>query len=97
MSERKSTPGPWRVHDEFVLAGGEGRGGRVIAMNQDRVHYECEPETDANSILLASAPELADALRELHDFATGKNFWPFWPAESLPVERAAELLKRVGY
>lgn len=59
MSEH--TPGPWRVHDEFILAGGEGRGGRVIAMNHDRIHYECEPENEANAHLIAAAPDLLAA------------------------------------
>lgn len=89
MSERKSTPGPWRVCDEFVLAGGEGREGRVVAMNHDRVHYECEQENEANAILLAAAPELADALRRLLDVVDLNG------STHAPIKQACKLLKRV--
>ena len=65
----KHTPGPWRVCDEFILAGGTGREGRIIAANIDRIHYECQPDNLANAQLIAAAPDLLDALRELHDFA----------------------------
>lgn len=64
----KHTPGPWRVYDEFILAGGQGRVGRVIAAALDRVHFECNAENLANATLIARAPDLlADStrLREL--------------------------------
>lgn len=49
------TPTPWRVCDEFILAGGEGRGGKVIAMNHDRVHYEAESQNLADAEYIVQA------------------------------------------
>jgi hypothetical protein len=56
------TKTPWRVHDEFILAGGEGRGGKVIAMNHDRIHYEAESDNLANAAFIVRAVNAHDAL-----------------------------------
>lgn len=53
-------------------------------------------EQEANAKLIAAAPELADALRELHDFAVPDSTCRHNRSQIAFVE-AAELLKRVGY
>jgi hypothetical protein len=91
----KHTPGPWRVCDEFILAGGTGCEGRIITANLDRIHYECQPDNQANANLIAAAPDLLDALQELHDFAEpmfgSRNF----ARSRAAFNRAAELLGRL--
>ena len=97
MSERKSTPGPWLVH------GGPGRlhhhtaiidsipdvDGKIVANCICHV-ATTNADCDANAVLLAAAPELAEALRELVNmFDDGHTYYS--------VMRAIELLKRVGY
>lgn len=62
------TPGPWRYYDEFILAGGEGRKGKVICEAQ-HFHFETDKEALANARLIASAPDLLkenEALKKIN-------------------------------
>ena len=54
-------------------------------------------EQEANARLIASAPELAEALRELHDFAVTDPHYLHGDRSLNAFVRAAELLKRVGF
>jgi beta-phosphoglucomutase-like phosphatase (HAD superfamily) len=91
----KHTPGPWRIWDEFVLAGGTGREGRIITANIDRIHYECQPDNEANAKLIAAAPDLLAALRELHDFACPLVVSRNHERSCQAFRKAAELLGRL--
>ena len=77
------------VHDEFVLSGGIGRGGRVVAMNVDRFHYENNEESFANANLIAAAPELLACLEELLEWICSG-----YDASIYDVEEAARVVKK---
>lgn len=68
MSETKFTPGPWTTHAEDL------RGGRyyVVAMptdeSWDSIDLREDENGEANAALIAAAPELYEALRELRTF-----------------------------
>lgn len=99
-----STPGPWKVY------GGPGRlkhhlavidsipdvAGKVVANCICHV-ATTNPDSDGNAVLIAAAPELADALRELHDFAVTDPHYRYGDRSLNAFVRAAELLKRVGF
>lgn len=58
----KHTPGPWRWHDELILAGGNERIGlRVIAEAPGGFHFDTEAEKEANARRIAAAPDLLAA------------------------------------
>lgn len=67
----KHTPGPWNWHGPYMTGGY-----KVSALNErDQLQFRCylepseSPETvEANARLIATAPELLEALREI---ATG--------------------------
>ena len=72
MTERaKPTPGPWTVV-------GDDQIGRDIAAGRNRVAWSCYGDMDAcvstitaaDARLIAAAPELAEALRDLREAAT---------------------------
>lgn len=77
MAEKpKNTPGPWTADmDEMaIMAGGDG--GQMIASVLEPSDFVClddderedfQSECDANAVLLAAAPELADALEMVRD------------------------------
>jgi hypothetical protein len=52
---------------------------------------------EGNAVLIAAAPELAEALRELHDFAVTDPYYRYGERSLNAFVRAAELLKRVGF
>ena len=67
MSETKHTPGPWRFYTDPQPNGcpivGNGRG-LMLAMLAHSVNYpDQRDEANANARLIASAPELLEALR----------------------------------
>jgi len=57
------TPGPWRLtpYSSIVGRGVVANGGIVIAT----IHGDPHPSAEANARLIATAPELLEALREL--------------------------------
>lgn len=71
----KHTPGPWmRGHDEsgrdFEVRASNGR--KIVAMRVDENRAksisewgQCKKENEANARLIAAAPELLEALREM--------------------------------
>jgi hypothetical protein len=64
MSETRFTPGPWEVRQQFIgprLAPNSSIQVRVARVNDD---YE-DPEANANARLIAAAPDLLRALRDL--------------------------------
>jgi hypothetical protein len=97
------TPGPWKVSRRFDVyqdTQTPGVGGTFIATTKgvselpESVNQVCE----ADAKLIAVTPELADALRELHDFSAV----PFYfhgadlKRSAAAFDKAAELLRRIG-
>lgn len=89
------TPGPW---ERYGFIGQSGLMRVRACTGTDRVgrkQYVDVPATAGDSILIASAPELAEALRELHDFAVVDSHYRYEDRSKAAFSRAAELLKRV--
>jgi hypothetical protein len=93
------TPGPWKVSRRFDVYQDTqmpGVGGTFIASTKgnsplpESINQVCE----ADAKLIASAPELADALRELHDWAALDS--GYYERSAAAFEMAAELLRRIG-
>lgn len=58
------TPGPWTAVEVLIFAG-EGKTHRVIGAGTESVEfYQTTPEDEANTRLMAAAPELLGALKE---------------------------------
>jgi len=74
----RHTPGPWKVvgqmHDNnrVIRAGADGQGDWV-ALAVDFNRYDRDAEVDANARLIASAPDLLLALKNLMRFHTDGN------------------------
>ena len=75
MTQFKGTPGPWEIKPEevdrpYIRIRGTQWGRRfkianVLSPNYDGVHHREANETRANACLIAAAPELLEALRDL--------------------------------
>jgi len=68
MKDLKHTPAPWTVTPMKNVSAGYGK---LICATQSNMPDE---ETDANIKLIASAPELLDALIKIHDKITEPDF-----------------------
>lgn len=99
------TPGPWRIKGPFGPVSVEiGVEGRSVARVTDRKYVNAAtghrhdtvglPEGLADARLIAAAPELLAALREVYDYATDGNVWPSKLAHW--VDTTGELLERVA-
>ena len=93
------TPGPWTVKrrlDVYQDTQTPGVGGTFVASTKgiselpESVNQVCE----ADAVLIAAVPELADALRELHDWASLDS--DHYERSAAAFKRAAELLRRIG-
>lgn len=99
----KHTPAPWFVNESGTgvnlgnipsirvrqISGPMGQSSSVQKNHQE--------ELEANARLIASAPELAEALRELHDFALVDEHYLKNEQSKRAFAMAAELLKRVDF
>jgi hypothetical protein len=104
MSEIKHTPGPWSVNTAAEYCGTrvDGPNGRGVAHAIQRdahpVHGQgiTQAEAEANGRLIAAAPELLQALRDLIGSVPGPANW-HTDAASKAVDRAvAALAKATG-
>jgi hypothetical protein len=73
----KHTPGPWKAHfEEAYFVTGPDLGRVAIMMNLKGAHglggRRSGDESAANARLIAAAPELLNALRDLVDAMTGR-------------------------
>jgi hypothetical protein len=93
------TPGPWTVKRRFDVyqdTQAPGVGGTFVASTKgmselpESVNQVCE----ADAKLIAAAPELADALRELHDWAALDS--DHCERSAAAFGKAGELLRRIG-
>jgi hypothetical protein len=69
MSEQtKHTPGPWHFSDDLGQQHGcrliHAKDGRLVA-DAGRIHYRTDAEMDANARLIATAPDLLEALETM--------------------------------
>lgn len=97
--ERKSTPGPWQVKGRETLDWDDysltiGTPAEYIA----EVYLGGGDRDEANAQLIAAAPELAEALRQIFDFAEEvSRLQRLNPKTCDLFERVEELLTRVKY
>jgi hypothetical protein len=92
MSNTKHTPGPWLVNDctrrpstshtyRYRICVGEGRDAEELAIVETYSQLPPEPgcENEANARLIAAAPDLLAALREVSlCFGTGEASEEWW-------------------
>lgn len=81
MSETKFTPGPWKA--EFREYGGYdcmSASWSIVSDESEFATLDCrtrdhanDPQQEANANLMAAAPELFDALKELHEISGEAN------------------------
>lgn len=101
------TSGPWAIGAPYGNVRTEitaHEGTKVLASVWTRNHRlgsdikrgetEPWPEGGANARLIAAAPEMLAALREVYDYATDGNVWPSKLAHW--VDTTGELLERVA-
>lgn len=91
------TKGPW---ERYGYIGQSGLMRVRACTGTDRVGRQTFvdiPATPADATLIAAAPELAEALRNLHRLAQVNSHYLYEQASRAAFVRAAELLKRVGY
>jgi hypothetical protein len=85
----RHTPGPWRFHDELILAGGHGRQGKTLAESPGQFHWETDPEWFANARLIAAAPELLAACKAMLEDPHARGLWPEGYHVDIDAGRAA--------
>ena len=95
------TPGPWKVSRRFDVyqdTQTPGVGGTFVASTKgiselpESINQVCE----ADAKLIAATPDLADALRELHDFADVMTHFQYRERSQAAFNVAGELLRRIG-
>lgn len=74
MKPQTHTPGPWELRHERHL----GKTDHIIKIGASAVYFQrgvgqTEAETVMNARLIASAPELLEALKGLHDFMLSRE------------------------
>ncbi len=96
MSNTKHTPGPWGIEQTarnnwIGLLRADGKI-NVIVTTTDREHLKDEAleRNDANAKLIASAPELLEALQRLHGILSQTVFYDSYPELIEPTESAIE-------
>lgn len=88
------TEGKWRAAKVGQLDGGTALA--VFATSSDGVS-QYVPATMEDAKLMAAAPELARALRELYDLASVLDASGYYEESGATFARAAELLWRLGF
>jgi hypothetical protein len=102
MSETKHTPGKWLAEDGRIYA----EDGHAIAETTGRVidklgcHWVASEEAQANARLIASAPELLEALQELREWGVAEYQSKQMPngcvLESILVQADQAIAKATG-
>jgi len=98
MTKPKHTPGPWPCVRLSM-------NGEAYATHYE-AHIDCgacmvwappgNEEQEANARLIAAAPELLEALRELHDFADQCSHYQHRERSAEAFRNAAALLNKLG-
>lgn len=98
MSETKHTPGPWLIQEGRFSIANNGTEFSVVTPC-DKGEFKTTVanwiRNKADAELIAAAPELAEALRELHDWAD-VNEGKHHERSVAAFIKAIELLQRVG-
>lgn len=104
MKEFKGTPGPWDVDDNghfYDITAGRATVGNVcssMSWFDNDIHRG--PVAMANANLIAAAPELLEALRQLRDYVEDMHAAKYggdWVDESHPMSLArAAIAKALG-
>lgn len=97
----KHSEGPWRVTSHYKAGRGE-KWNDII--NQDRriiatirtYAWSSAGECESNAKLIAAAPELLEALRELNDFAAPTVDYRYTERSVAAFQAASALLRRLG-
>lgn len=69
------TPGPWEIDDEYVKQSGNPDVGICRVLNMDKggdKQWFRGPITEANAHLIAAAPDMYEALKELYAVVKGE-------------------------
>lgn len=93
------TPGPWELSGT-TIRGTRNDLGRLGVVADTAVHHsnqtDMKPEHEANARLVADAPSILAALRELHDFAEPSQHFRDMQRSRKAFETASKLLKKHG-
>ena len=96
----ESTPGPWGVERTATTnwigpLRKDGKVNHIIASTKrdKALKPEVRANNDANAELISAAPELLEALRDLHDFAVTDSHYRHGDRS---FQRAAVLLNRLN-
>lgn len=65
LFRQKHSPGPWDIHDTASLETSIYAANKVCTLAKPSGFYRSPAETEANARLIAAAPELLEALREV--------------------------------
>ena len=97
------TPGPWKIHGDgsrqyrylAVIDSILDKDGKVLA--NCICHVACSnPQADGNAKLIADAPAMLNALRELVDFAEVDEHRRYHDRSKAAFERAYDILEKHG-
>jgi hypothetical protein len=96
MRTAKHTPGPWTTDWGFILAArADGRDNYIaetVKSDEEGLYIEDAAEREANSHLLAAAPEMAQRLRDIvHAYESGSA-----SALQVWIEDTRALLAKAG-
>lgn len=94
----KHTPGPWEAHfEEAYFVTGPDLGRVAMMMNLKGAHglggRRSGNESAANARLIAAAPDLLEALKEIE---AGTQFWDSYPIEHPYGKAKAAIAKATG-
>ena len=89
MTEPKHTPGPWEIREVDGLFAIAHSGGWILESDD-------EQQDRADAKLIAAAPDLLEALRELHDFSMTMSNRTYRERSEAAFKNAAALLNRLG-
>lgn len=98
MSESKHTPGPWtgaqsNEHEIIIVGRGPVVSGCIAVVSLAWIHADQRKEQVANAHLIAAAPDLLSALKELRDWYT--NFTKLPAAKANAAIAKAEVKYKV--
>lgn len=89
----KHTPGPWKFYDDS----NDGKTNRIeivaIGKTVARIYHSVPAEDLPNARLIAAAPDLLEALREIE---AGTQFWDSYPIEHPYGKAKAAIAKATG-
>lgn len=97
MTKNKTSPGPWVATVDTLEPGwiNDANGNPVVEYAGCGSH-SADWLNEADLKLALAAPELLEALRELHDFASVSTHFRYRDASQAAFDKAAKLLERLN-